>query len=425
MQQLSFLQKVKNVLMGKLNRLYLEATIGFLYPRIYKKYAKAPVDERKAVFVEIRFTGISNSFQLLYDKLYAETELSLRCHFLREGAAGRIERLRRCVAMLKDVATAKYVFFNDSTAVFARFNVRPETVMTQLWHACGAFKRFGYSTADSLFGASRRSLELFPLNRNLTHITVSSPEVMWAYEEAMNYTRESGVVKPLGCSRTDIFYDEPYVTGAYEALYAKFPAAKGKKVILYAPTFRGRVQTAEAPDVLDVARLREALGEEYVLVVKHHPFVKNRPPIPTDCAGSFALDLSAELSIEELLCVSDICISDYSSLIFEYSLFGRPMLFLAHDLADYFDWRGFYYDYYDLTPGPVVTDTEQVIDFVLHLDERFDPQQVTDFREKFMSACDGHATERIVQTVLGKAYESVKRAHPLPKDDYHRIPKAD
>ena len=75
MQQLSFLQKEKNVLTGKLNRLYLEATIGFLYPRIYKKYAKAPVDERKAVFVEIRFTGISNSFQLLYDKLYAETEL--------------------------------------------------------------------------------------------------------------------------------------------------------------------------------------------------------------------------------------------------------------------------------------------------------------------------------------------------------------
>ncbi len=106
------------------------------------------------------------------------------------------------------------------------------------------------------------------------------------------------------------------------------------------------------------------------------------------------------MTIEDLLCVADVCISDYSSLVFEYALFEKPMLFLAYDLDDYFDYRGFYYDYHELAPGPVVRDTVGVIDFVQHLDERFDLSRVQAFRNKFMSSCDGHATERIIQAVF-------------------------
>ena len=106
-----------------------------------------------------------------------------------------------------------------------------------------------------------------------------------------------------------------------------------------------------------------------------------------------------ELDIDKLLCVSDVCISDYSSLIFEYSLFERPMIFFAYDLDEYFDWRGFYYNYDELTPGPIVKTTEEIIDYIQHLDTRFNPSQVRAFREKFMSACDGHATDRILELV--------------------------
>ena len=104
--------------------------------------------------------------------------------------------------------------------------------------------------------------------------------------------------------------------------------------------------------------------------------------------------------IEELLCVSDICISDYSSIVFEYSLFGRPMLFYAYDLEDYFDWRGFYYPYYDLAPGPVVRTNEEIIHYIQNIEHNFDRECVRKFREKFMAACDGHATERILQLVF-------------------------
>ena len=146
--------------------------------------------------------------------------------------------------------------------------------------------------------------------------------------------------------------------------------------------------------------LKQALGSEYVLVIKQHPFVRDPAAVPAGC-GDFAKDVTKELSIEELLCVSDICISDYSSIVFEYSLFGRPMLFYAYDLEDYFDWRGFYYDYHELAPGPVVRSSEEIIDFIRHIDERFDAERIRRFREQFMEACDGHATDRILELVFG------------------------
>ena len=75
------------------------------------------------------------------------------------------------------------------------------------------------------------------------------------------------------------------------------------------------------------------------------------------------------------------------------------MSFFAPDLSDYDDWRGFYYDYEDLTPGPVFEQTQPLIDWICQLDNGFDPSEIRAFRQKFMSSCDGHATERILQWV--------------------------
>lgn len=419
------INKVHKFIRGKINRLRTEYLLAYLYPKIYKKYSKQPVDENKVIFMEVRLPKLTNSFQLLYDELYANTDFDIHCHFLRNTFVSKKEYKERCKAFIKDMATAKYVFFDEASNIYGRIVTRPETIITQLWHGCGAFKKFGFSTADAIFGASRKTMERFPFNRNYTHVTVSSPEVNWAYEEAMQYTRESGVVKALGSSRTDIFYDKNFISKSYETLYERFPAAKGKKVILYAPTFRGRVAKAKTPNVLNLEMLYEAFGDEYVVIMKHHPLVRKRPKISEELLNNFAVDFTDDMSIESLICVSDICISDYSSLIFEYSLFERPMIFLAHDLETFFDWRGFYYDYDELTPGPIFSTNEEIIDYISNIDSRFNKQEVIDFRNKFMSACDGHATERIIETTFGNEYDKHKKSVPLPKNDYHLIPSAD
>ena len=370
---------------------------GYGFPAVYRKAAKAPVQERKALFIEIYRDEVSDSMKLVYD------EMKLRgfdCEFISlHTYCGRFSEYTSLrVKMVRLAATAKYVFICEACKPLACLPLRKETKVIQLWHGCGAFKKFGMSTADKIFGGSREDKMRFPAHRNTSLVTVSSPDVVWAYEEAM-CLEGTGIVRPLGVSRTDVFFDETFVGDRCAEVEKAVPQAAGKKVLLYAPTFRGRVASATAPDKLDISLLKDRLGNDWVLLVKHHPLIKRRPAIPVGCED-FCFDVTTDLSIEACLCRADACISDYSSLVYEYSLFGRPMAFFAYDKDDYDDWRGFYYDYDELTPGPVLTTTEGLAEWVEDLAKGFDSSEVDAFRERFMSSCDGRATRRIVDAAM-------------------------
>ena len=403
------LKKIYDVLPNGIKKLYWQTRkkVGqilmfrIVFPLGYKHYIKGKkIKKKKAVFVEVRFDEITDSFRLVYDRMKADG-FDIHEQFIENIKPGKWGYIKRCLRMLEDISDAHYVFLNDACNVTSCIPLRKGTKIYQLWHACGAFKKFGMSTAELIFGDNRKSLEKYPNYGNLSYVTVSSPEVIWAYEEAMNLKDTKTQVVATGVSRTDVFYDQHFIEQSKAAVYSVCSAAENKKIILYAPTFRGRVAKAESPDCLDIPAMKRALGDEYVLLIKHHPFVKQPPVVPEDCAD-FAMDVTKSLEIDQLLCASDVCVSDYSSLIFEYSLFERPMIFFAYDLDDYFDWRGFYYNYDELTPGPVVKETEEIIDYIRHLDVRFDQAQVHAFKEKFMSSCDGHATDRIMALVYAE-----------------------
>ena len=403
------LKKIYDVLPNGIKKLYWQTRkkVGqilmfrIVFPLGYKHYIKGKkIKRKKAVFVEVRFDEITDSFRLVYDRMKADG-FDIHEQFIENIKPGKWGYIKRCLRMLEDISDAHYVFLNDACNVTSCIPLRKGTKIYQLWHACGAFKKFGMSTAELIFGDNRKSLEKYPNYGNLSYVTVSSPEVIWAYEEAMNLKDTKTQVVATGVSRTDVFYDQHFIEQAKAAVYSVCPAAENKKIILYAPTFRGRVAKAESPDCLDIPAMKRALGDEYVLLIKHHPFVKQPPVVPEDCAD-FAMDVTKRLESDQLLCASDVCVSDYSSLIFEYSLFERPMIFFAYDLDDYFDWRGFDYNYDELTPGPVVKETEEIIDYIRHLDARFDQAQVHAFKEKFMSSCDGHATDRIMALVYAE-----------------------
>ena len=390
---MSVLKKFKKKFISKLRRIRNHYRYKVYFPKVYSSYCTEPVQENKVLFLEMRFTKLSNSFELIYKALEESGEYDLKCSYVQFNFIRGREFTQRVNEMLKELATAKYVFVDDASLILSSIPLRKETVAINLWHACGAFKKFGRSTAELKFGSSAATLDKYPNYGNLTHVTVSSPEVIWAYEEAMHLPK--GIVKATGVSRTDQFYDKEFVESRKQKLYEIMPEAKDKKVILYAPTFRGHVATASSPDRIDFERFCRELGNEYVIVCKHHPFVKNPPIIPEELQH-FARDLTKYLSIEDLLCCADICISDYSSLVFEYSLFEKPMIFYAYDYDNYCDWRGFYYDYSEFTPGPVVQTEDELLNSIKNIDTQFDKQKVIDFKEKFMGSCDGHATERII-----------------------------
>lgn len=393
------IQKLKKFIKKKIAFLYRYGTLKILFPVYYNFYKRKGIEENKVIFLEMRYLYLSNSFLLLEEELVKNYNYNIKYCFLGGNYVKRIKYTKNCLNFLKELATAKYVFVNDASNVISCLNLKKETTVIQTWHGCGAFKKFGFSTADLLFGDNYKNQVRFPNYKNLKYITVSSPEAIWAYAEAMGLENEKEKIKPIGVSRTDVYFDEKFKNDSYNKLYQLIPQAEGKKIILYAPTFRGRVANAKTSNRLNIEMFYENFSEEYVLLIKHHPLVKKRPKILEYCQN-FAFDCTEILSIEELLCVTDICISDYSSLIFEFSLFEKPMIFFAYDLEEYFDWRGFYYSYEELTPGPVFTNNLEIVKYIKEVDKNFDKNKVIEFKNKFMSACDGNSTKRILDLVF-------------------------
>lgn len=377
-----------------LKKLARFVSLKLVLPAVYARAAKKPVLSGRVIFLEISADHLTDSFALLFEEVRRRGKKpELIC--IHDGSVGGVQYLKNCVGMLREIAAAEVVFINEASNVTSCVKLRPQTKLIQTWHGCGAFKKFGFSTAELGWGISGKEMERYPYYKNQWLVSVSAPEAVGAYQDAMH--QPPGVILPLGVSRTDVFFDEAYIRAAREALYGHFPQARGKKVVLYAPTFRGTQKRAHTIQP-DYGAFSEALSAEYVLVEKHHPFVGELPGVPEEYR-EFARDLTGEMEIGPLLCVSDICISDYSSLVFEYALFERPMVFYAPDLQQYFDERGFYYDYETLTPGPVCETQAQVIDYIKNVDARFEKQRVVDFKHRFMSACDGHATNRILDYI--------------------------
>ncbi|MEG0978929.1 MAG: CDP-glycerol glycerophosphotransferase family protein, partial [Oscillospiraceae bacterium] len=149
---------------------------------------------------------------------------------------------------------------------------------------------------------------------------------------------------------------------------------------------------------MDYNALKNKLGDRYVIINKFHPYIQNGLEID-DKFGGFVFNAPTGIDVSVLLCACDILISDYSSLIFEYSLLARPMIFYAYDLDEYDRERSFYYPYREFVPGEIVSDTNQIINAVENIEKSFDSERVLQFCQKFMSACDGQSTKRIIKWI--------------------------
>lgn len=371
-----------------------------IYPGFYYLCRIKKIKYNKVVFVEVRNISLSDSMSLLYCNITKDKNLKVNVHSFRDLETSRIIKVFLSLKILYFISDARVIFLSDTAPVLSACNIRHESKIIQVWHGCGAFKKFGYSTGDLLFGDNKENQIKYPGHRNYSLVTVSSQEVVDKFAEAMQIKEDSGIIKPIGVSRTDVFFDETFVNKAFTKLHSLIPMAENKKIILYAPTFRGRVASAEAPDKMDFNILKRFLGDDYIVLVKYHPFIKNRPVIPSN-TKNFALDVTDLLSIEDLICISDVCITDYSSLVLEYSLFEKPIIFFAYDIDDYLDWRGFYYEYETFVPGPIVKDNMELINAVKNSTNNFNKTKIVNFKNKYMNACDGHSTDRILKIFNG------------------------
>jgi CDP-ribitol ribitolphosphotransferase len=282
---------------------------------------------------------------------------------------------------------------------FPMYVIRPRrgTTRVQVWHAAGAFKKFGYSVLDKEFGADPDFVEKVRIHSNYDLALVSSMSVARHYAEAFNAPLDI-FTSHVGIPRTDLLGDPSRRAAAEARVRARYPQLRGKRVVLYAPTFRGAsVRKARYADLMDLDAMRRVLGDEWVVLLKLHPFVREGVVVPESLRG-FAIDASAETDVNELMLVADVLVSDYSSVIYEFSLLGRPILFLAPDEGAYDLERGFYLDFRKDAPGPIFETTEQLAAAIRAGDH--DLERVRTFARASFDVTDGKATERLVDRVL-------------------------
>ncbi len=374
---------------------------NFLLPLCYRIGCRRKMIPGLVVFADAHHDARPENMNLLYQRFSEKksgNRIQIRECYLNYQTHGPVTVLKQMCRFMRWYAQAEYVIICDNFLPAASCRKRKSTKVIQLWHACGAFKKFGYDTEDDI-----------PRNyhgnvfKNIDLVTVSAEACVKPFASAMRLPQQC--VKPMGVSRTDIYFDEAWRNKCQSDFYRQYPQAKGKKVVLWAPTFRGNPGHPKLIE-MDLKKLQKELGEEWFVLCRVHPHMHEQYK-NEDCS----------IPTERLFAVTDVLIADYSSLIFEYLLFDGVLVLYVPDLQEYQEQRGFYLNFSEI-PG-YVTDREELLaetvrkagtaganaDFTGQIQRQNQSmeEKKKQFTEKYMSECDGSATERIVNYMVEEA----------------------
>lgn len=350
-----------------------------------------PVKKNRVVFLSNRRDDLTGNFEFV--NRYLDKVPGLDRRYVLDSNDVKHMRLGSLIRMAWYFGNSKVILVDDFCELFFRMPRREGTYLIQLWHACGAFKTFGCSRLGRPGGQTQKSKN----HRNYDYALVSSHNIAKFYAEGFGISEDK--VAATGIPRTDVFFDEKYKKSVVTAFYDQYPKLKNKKILLFAPTFRGngKLSGYYPVDRLDVNKLYEDLNEEYAIIVKHHPFVNNRSHIRPKYAD-YIIDLSANSELNDLLFVTDLLITDYSSVVFEASLLDIPMLLYAYDLDRYISSRGFYYEYEDMAPGKIVRTYSDLVDSIEAGD--FENDKLLEFKKRFFDDLDGRSTDRTGELIV-------------------------
>lgn len=308
--------------------------------------AVLPLKKGRVAFVSMHNEGLHDSLGAVMDEVkrrgYETVLLSRRD--LENVKTRPLAALRFFFVGARKLATAENVFLNDNFMPMGSLRFHREAVVTQLWHAEGVFKKFGLSMPQPPQVRARECAG----NRKLTWVVCSSKAVAPYYAEAFGVSESQ--VLPLGAPRADTLLRPGAKEKAVKALCGFDPSLAGKKLILYAPTFRDTPEeNAALLQKIDAEAFRARFGEDAALLVRLHPQIH-----PDVRVLEGVTDVTAFDDVPTLVLACDALITDYSSICMDFALLEKPCVFFAFDLERYKAARDFYFDYETYVPGPVV-----------------------------------------------------------------------
>lgn len=351
---------------------------------------------RRILFTSDSSAELAGNLRLVHDRMVErglDREYEILTLFKPSIAVARSLRDRLRLPWV--LARADTIVIDDYQPIIYRVDFDPDVRVIQLWHASGPFKTVGYSRIGKVGGPGPWSR----IHKDYACAIVSSEVSVPYYAEAFGIP-ESRVV-PTGIPRMDRFFDPVLAEAGRRAADAAFPQQVGKSTILFAPTFRGlgpRDAYYERAWIDFDALHALALERDAVVILKMHPFVREPIEIPLDYRDRLIDATRDPLDVNDLLFAVDLLVTDYSSIVFEFSTFGRPMIFYAPDLEDYIASRDFYIPIETFVPGPIVRTFADLLDAIRA--DAFDLAPVTAFAERHFDHRDSGSTDRVIDQVI-------------------------
>lgn len=332
-------------------------------------------------------------------------EPSCREHFLESERVKELSfTMSRPLQFIRSffyLATARTIFFDNYFGFLASVSFPKEVRRIQLWHAAGAIKQFGMQDASNEYRSKRAMKRFQKVYHSFSHVVVGSDKMGTVFQES--FGTDSFNIVPTGIPRTDFFFDEDAKERAIQKLKTELPMLESKQVILYAPTYRDNELSIDSIP-LEIEKLEETFGEDSLLLLKLHPAVTDCMNIPE---SDFIYNISSNIQLNDILLLTDILITDYSSIPFEFALLNRPMIFYAYDLKTYEKERGLIENYQDFVPGPIAKSTDEIIEFIE--EKQFSYDEIQRFSDEWNTYSNGQSSRALIEYLYKEAKAKQKQ----------------
>ncbi|WP_237047491.1 CDP-glycerol glycerophosphotransferase family protein [Lentilactobacillus curieae] len=286
---------------------------------------------------------------------------------------------------------ARLIFCDNYYAFLGGLFKTPKMKIVQVWHANGAIKKFGWEdpTTDQRSGSDKRRFQA--VYDKFDDYIVSSNAMGKVFEQS--YHANSDQMRLLGYPRSDAFFDEEAIQASRERIYRTAPELKGKRVILYAPTYRD-----DGTFKLPVGTSKALTSDpNAIVVIKLHPVVRDREDAVREVRNP-QIRFYHQFSTSDLLTVADTLVTDYSSVVFDFSLLksAKSVIFFMFDLEKYRKDPGIQNDFLDWLPTNPVLNVDDLAERII-ADESSD---FTEFNHKWNTYNDGNASDRVIKHYL-------------------------
>ena len=363
-----------------IRRILKKGISTFLLAPYYYLCCLRPVQHNLVVFADGHQDHMPYSMQAIFGKIKRMPDMEVIEYFQNYSFCSPLQALKNMLGFIPLYARAKYVFLCDCYIPATCCRKRSETILVQLWHSCGLMKKVGKDSPSDSAGMLNSQF------RNTDMFTTSAPIVSDVLSQALMIPRDK--FSNVGVTRMDLMYNEQRTHALYRQFLEQYPMYRGKKIILWAPTFRGNARNGYLEGAEDILRLQKELPDDYAVIIKTHRF-----------SGRTDLNTQVRVSAERILPFADILITDYSSIYYDYLYFRRPVILYVPDLTTYEKDCGLYMDIEQM-PGYISRTYDEMKYAVLHTEE-----WVTDsYRQaqdalwnKQMIACDGHSCDKLLE----------------------------